>query len=102
MLFWNKRDLSRKLDQYKEFYNETRGHLSLKGKTPKQAGEKTTRAIIPVDNYTWASNCNGLINTPIACSTKNSHGTPSPPVGLISALHLLCVFFLSCLLFVEA
>jgi putative transposase len=54
MLFWNKKDLSRKLEQYKAFYNETRGHLSLKGKTPKQAGGKTTRAIIPVDNYTWA------------------------------------------------
>jgi transposase InsO family protein len=67
MLFWSKKDLFRKLDQYKAFYNETRGHFSLKGTTPKQAGEKITRAIIPVDNYTCASNGNGLFNTPIAC-----------------------------------
>jgi hypothetical protein len=67
MLFWNKRDLSRKLDQYKAFYDETRGHFSLKDKIPKQAGEKTTRAIIPIDNYTWATKCSGLFNTPIAC-----------------------------------
>jgi hypothetical protein len=53
--------------KYKAFYDETRGHFSLKGKTPKQAGEKTTRAVIPIDNYSWASKRNGLFNTPIAC-----------------------------------
>ena len=67
ILFWNETDLSRKLDQYQKFYNETRGHLSLKGKTPEQTAEKTARAIIPVDNFNWASHCNGLFNTPIAC-----------------------------------
>ncbi len=33
-LFWNQRDLSRKLDQYKIYFNGSRGHLSLKAKTP--------------------------------------------------------------------
>jgi len=28
-LFWNERDLLRKLNQFKDYYNENRGHLSL-------------------------------------------------------------------------
>ena len=67
LLFWNEIDLSIKLVQYKAFYNETRGHLSLKGKTPEQVVEMTARTINSVDNYNWASHCNGLFNTPIAC-----------------------------------
>jgi transposase InsO family protein len=67
ILFWNENDLSRKLDQYKAFYNETRGHLSLNSKTPRQTAEKTARSIIPINNYDWASHCNGLFSTPIAC-----------------------------------
>jgi hypothetical protein len=39
-LFWNTADLSRKLAQYKTYYNEFRGHLSLGGKTPEQIAEK--------------------------------------------------------------
>jgi hypothetical protein len=39
-LFWNEADLSRKLAQYKTYYNEFRGHLSLGGKTPVQIAEK--------------------------------------------------------------
>jgi transposase InsO family protein len=67
ILFWNENDLSRKLDQYKAFYNETRGHLSLNSKTPRQTAEETARSIIPINNYDWASHCNGLFSTPIAC-----------------------------------
>ena len=33
MLFWNESDLSRKLDQYKVFYNETRGLSFLKNRS---------------------------------------------------------------------
>ena len=34
MLFWNARDLERKLAEFQMYYNEARGHASLKGHTP--------------------------------------------------------------------
>ena len=33
-LFWNARDLERKLGEFKEYYNEHRDHASLRGRTP--------------------------------------------------------------------
>jgi transposase InsO family protein len=66
-LFWNKRDLSRKLDQYKNYFNEVRGHLSLNGKTPLQQTEKTNVPETDIRNYEWLSHCNGLFQLPIAC-----------------------------------
>jgi len=38
-LFWNERDLLRKLNQFKDYYNNSRGHLSLDAKTPIQKAE---------------------------------------------------------------
>ena len=34
MLFWNARDLERKLADFQAYYNEVRSHASLKGHTP--------------------------------------------------------------------
>ena len=34
MLFWNARDLERKLGDFQAYYNEVRSHASLKGHTP--------------------------------------------------------------------
>ncbi len=38
-LFWNERDLSNKLNDFKHYYNETRGHGSLDGRTPEQKAD---------------------------------------------------------------
>ena len=67
LLFWNGRDLSRKLSQYFVYYNETRGHLSLNGKTPEQSAGNTAKSKLPIENYSWISHCNGQFSTPIAC-----------------------------------
>lgn len=66
-LFWNETDLLRKLNQYKTYYKESRGHLSLNGKTPEQVSEGTIRSRRPMKNYHWVSHCNGLFHTPTAC-----------------------------------
>jgi hypothetical protein len=34
VLFWNARDLERKLADFQPYYNATRGHASLEGQTP--------------------------------------------------------------------
>ena len=67
VLFWNGRDLSRKLSQYLVYYNETRGHLALNGKTPEQKASNTAISKLPIENNSWIPHCNGLFSTPIAC-----------------------------------
>ena len=44
----------------------SRGHLSLGGKTPiqKYSDELITKKSI--ENYVWKSHCNGLFQTPVA------------------------------------
>ena len=67
ILFWNENDLSKKLNQYLAYYNESRGHLSLKGMTPEQKVRSTVRLMLRITDYNWISHCNGLFSTPIAC-----------------------------------
>jgi hypothetical protein len=46
VLFWNGRDLERKLAEFQAYYNEARGHASLDGYTPLTvAGERTLAPI---------------------------------------------------------
>ena len=40
MLFWNVKDLARKLRQYQDHYNKTRAHSSLSKKIPNQKAAK--------------------------------------------------------------
>ena len=74
-LFWNESDLSRKLAQYKTYYNEFRGHLSLGGKTPVQIAQKACVPKQPIHNYSWISHCNNLFHTPMASQSQISQGT---------------------------
>lgn len=67
-LFWGKNDLQTKLNRYKDYYNNTRGHWSLDQLTPNQRtdlGNKPTSVIEP-KAYRWQSHCSGLFHTPIA------------------------------------
>ncbi|HQR43317.1 MAG TPA: integrase core domain-containing protein [Gemmatales bacterium] len=65
-LFWNERDLLRKLDQFRHYYNHSRGHLGLDGITPdkKANNEQVTKR--PLTSYSWQSHCNGLFVSPVA------------------------------------
>ena len=47
------------------YYNETRGHLSLNGKTPEQKASNTAITKLPIENYIWTPHCDGLFSTPI-------------------------------------
>jgi transposase InsO family protein len=66
VLFWNARDLERKLAQFQTYYNEARGHASLDGHTPLTfIGRHRT---IPTDlnDVRWVSHCRGLVQLPVA------------------------------------
>jgi len=67
-LFWNERDLLNKLNHFKHYYNETRGHGSLNGGTPQQEANPNTTVqnVASLDGYRWQKHCRGLFQTPIA------------------------------------
>ena len=65
-LFWNERDLERKLVDFKNYYNRHRTHDALEGVTPTMRAELTENKIIDLNNYHWKSHCRGLYQTPMA------------------------------------
>jgi transposase InsO family protein len=68
MLFFSAHDLQNKLDQFKEYYNETRAHSSLEMKTPEEMAtdDLADRKIVSLDDYRWQMHCRGLYKLPIA------------------------------------
>ena len=66
VLFWNVRDLKRKLSEFQAYYNVERVHASLGGKTPSSvAGGKTGRRA-EFNGVCWVSHCRGLVQLPMA------------------------------------
>lgn len=63
-LFWNERDLLRKLNQFKGYYNNQRGHTSLNNLTPNQKSNGLSPIVKNIDNYRWRSFCNNLFKLP--------------------------------------
>jgi len=65
-LFWNADDLQKKLNLYRDYFNEIRGHHGTDGITPaKKANDKVSN-VISIDKYQWESKCRGLFQLPIA------------------------------------
>ena len=67
VLFWNTKDLAKKLDQYQNYHNETRAHSSLNKKTPNQkaANDDIPNEMLSLRNHRWESYCQGgLLNFP--------------------------------------
>ena len=66
VLFWNARDLERKLGDFQVYDNEVRSHASLKGHTPSTfvGGHMVARA--ELNNVRWVSHCRDLVQLPVA------------------------------------
>lgn len=65
-LFWNKVDLERKLEKYKEYFNNHRVHRAICGQFPKQYSKEIEVKKANYENYGWESYCNGLFTRPVA------------------------------------
>ncbi len=67
-LFWNERDLLNKLNDFKHYYNEVRGHWSLEGSTPEQKADPIDAIpnVASLEHYRWQKHCRGLFQTPMA------------------------------------
>lgn len=60
--FWTSRDLKRKLESFKDYYNLARSHRSLDGKPPIPTPTLQTKP----DAISWRSHCRGIYELPIA------------------------------------
>ncbi len=65
-LFWNESDLERKLEAFKEYYNNYRIHQSLKQHTPEEVAGKAQPLLADPKAFVWQSHCQGLFQTPMA------------------------------------
>jgi transposase InsO family protein len=66
VLFWNARDLERKLADFQAYYNEARSHASLEGYTPLTFASGHAVARAELNNVRWVSHCRDLVQLPAA------------------------------------
>ncbi len=66
ILFWNANDLQNKLDEYKHYYNNKRGHCGIDGDLPSRISNENIADVISLDHFKWQKHCRGLFQLPIA------------------------------------
>jgi putative transposase len=66
VLFWNARDLERKLADFQTYYNAARSHVSLDGHTPLTFAVGHTVARAEPNHVRWVSHCRDLAQLPVA------------------------------------
>jgi putative transposase len=66
VLIWNAVDLGRKLEAFRNYYNENRVHQSLSGSTPGERSGQPPPAHAVLDHHAWRYHCRGLFQMPIA------------------------------------
>src|SRR5262245_36848457 len=66
VLFWNARDLERKLADFQAYYNAARSHASLEGHTPLAFGSGATVVAADLNHVRWVSHCRDLVQLPAA------------------------------------
>ena len=65
VFFWNAVDLARKLDHFKDYYNQSRAYRALGGATPAQPAGALPWIVADLDHYGWRDDCSGLFQTSI-------------------------------------
>lgn len=66
VLFWNARDLERKLGDFQAYYNAARSHASLEGHAPLTFTGEHTVARADLHHVRWVSHCRDLVQLPMA------------------------------------
>ena len=66
LFFWTAGDLERKLESFKNYYNEARVHQGLSGDTPDEKAGGPTHQAVGLENYCWQSHCHGLFELAVA------------------------------------
>jgi putative transposase len=66
VLFWNARDLERKLAEFQVYYNAARSHASLEGHTPLTFVSGHTVTPAGLSHVRWVFHCRDLVQLPVA------------------------------------
>jgi hypothetical protein len=66
VFYWNARDLQRKLDEFKGYFNRSRVHAGIGGRTPDHQAGLVEAKIADVNHCRWQSHCQGLFEMPEA------------------------------------
>jgi putative transposase len=66
VFFWNTVDLTRKLCEFRTYYNEERVHSSLGANTPCELTTGDIGKAADFDNVRWISHCHDLVQLPVA------------------------------------
>ncbi len=66
LLFWNAKDLERKLEDFQHYYIRHRVHASLEGQTPAEVNGLSTMKSAELDHFRWDKHCRGLVTLPRA------------------------------------
>ena len=66
VLFGNAADLARKLEAFRDYYNDHRVHRALAGLTPAQFAGALSPDPAALHHYGWQQHCRGLFELPIA------------------------------------
>ena len=64
--FWNSLDLQRKLDEFKDYYNEHRTHAALCDRSPASSLESNQSSLLDISDFAWRSHCRSLFQTPVS------------------------------------
>ena len=64
--FWTASDLERKLECFRNYYNQERIHASLDGITPDSKTGAPSPAPLSLARFRWKSHCRGLYQLPAA------------------------------------
>jgi putative transposase len=63
IFFWNENDLKRKLEAFKNYYNQCRVHSGIGGIPPNERTHNLKQSMLSLTNYRWMSHCYGLFHT---------------------------------------
>ena len=66
VFFWNTVDLERKLRGFQSYFNHSRTHASLDGKTPAEMSGSVVTRPATLRSFIWESHCGGLYELPVA------------------------------------
>jgi len=66
ILFWNAVDLTHKLSEFRDYYNEHRVHRALGGATPAQHVGASSPAPAALARHAWRQHYRGLFQIPVA------------------------------------